>query len=104
MIFQPHRYSRTRDLFEEFTKVLSEVNSLILLPVYPAGEDEIVGADSKTLARSIRILKKVNPLVVSNEIEALDIIFSILESEDIVLLMGAGSVSGLINLIKNEVE
>ena len=58
LIFQPHRYSRTRDLFEEFTKVLSEVNSLILLPVYAAGEDEIIGTDSKTLARSIRILKK----------------------------------------------
>ena len=104
LIFQPHRYSRTRDLFEEFTKVLSEVNSLILLPVYSAGEDEIMGADSKTLARSIRILKKVNPFVVSSEIEALDIIFSILESGDVVLLMGAGSVSGLTTLIKNEVE
>ena len=104
LIFQPHRYSRTRDLFDEFTKVLSEVNSLILLPVYPAGEDEIMGADSKTLARSIRILKKVNPLVVSNDIEALDIIFSILESGDIMLLMGAGSISGLTKLIKNKVE
>ena len=51
------------------------MNSLILLPVYAAGEDEIIGADSKTLARSIRILKKVNPFVVSNEIEAMDMIF-----------------------------
>ena len=104
LVFQPHRYSRTRDLFEEFIKVLSEVNALILLPVYAAGEDEIVGTDSKTLARSIRILKKVNPFVVSNEIEALDMIFSILDSGDILLLMGAGSVSELTNLIKNEVE
>ena len=63
-----------------------------------------MGADSKTLARSIRILKKVNPLVVSNDIEALDVIFSILESGDIVLLMGAGSISGLVKLIKNKVE
>ena len=104
LVFQPHRFSRTRDLFEEFIKVLSEVNSLILLPVYAAGEDEIIGTDSKTLARSIRILKKVNPFVVSNEIEAMDMIFSILDSGDILLLMGAGSVSGLTNLIKNEVE
>ena len=104
LIFQPHRYSRTRDLFEEFVKVLSGVNSLILLPVYSAGEDEIIGTDSKTLARSIRILKKVNPFVASDENEALDIVFPILDSGDILLLMGAGSVSGLTNLIKNEVE
>ena len=80
------------------------MNSLILLPVYAAGEDEIIGTDSKTLARSIRILKKVNPFVVSNDIEALDMIFSILDSGDILLLMGAGSVSRLTNLIKNEVK
>ena len=104
LTFQPHRYTRTRDLFEEFVKVLSEVDSLILLSVYPAGENEIIGADSKTLARSIRILNKVNPIVVSNETEALDAIFSILDSEDIVLLMGAGSVSKLTKLIKNKVE
>ena len=71
---------------------------------YAAGEDEIIGTDSKTLARSIRILKKVNPFVVSNDIEAMDMIFSILEPGDILLLMGAGSVSALTNLIKNEVE
>ena len=104
MIFQPHRYTRTRDLFEEFVKVLSEADSLVLLWVYAAGENEIIGADSKTLARSIRILKKVNPIVVSDEKEALETIFSILDSGDVILLMGAGSVSRLTKLIKNKVK
>lgn len=58
MIFQPHRYSRTRDLFDEFVQVLSQVDALIMLDVYAAGETPIVGADSKALCRSIRNLGK----------------------------------------------
>lgn len=60
MIFQPHRYSRTRDLFDEFVQVLSQVDALIMLDVYAAGEVPIVGADSKALCRSIRNLGKVD--------------------------------------------
>lgn len=60
MIFQPHRYSRTRDLFDDFVQVLSQVDALIMLDVYAAGETPIVGADSKALCRSIRNLGKVD--------------------------------------------
>ena len=62
MIFQPHRYSRTRDLFDDFVQVLSQVDALIMLDVYAAGEVAIVGADSKSLCRSIRNLGKVDPI------------------------------------------
>ncbi|HHE9086484.1 TPA: glutamate ligase domain-containing protein, partial [Haemophilus influenzae] len=66
MIFQPHRYSRTRDLFDDFVQVLSQVDALIMLDVYAAGEAPIVGADSKSLCRSIRNLGKVDPILVSD--------------------------------------
>ena len=66
MIFQPHRYSRTRDLFDDFVQVLSLVDALIMLDVYAAGEAPIVGADSKSLCRSIRNLGKVDPILVSD--------------------------------------
>ncbi|MDG6268736.1 cyanophycin synthetase, partial [Glaesserella parasuis] len=66
MVFQPHRYSRTRDLFDDFVQVLSQVDALIMLNVYAAGEVPIVGAESKDLCRSIRNLGKVDPILVSD--------------------------------------
>ena len=66
MIFQPHRFSRTRDLYEDFVEVLSEVDSLFLLDVYAAGETAIPSADSKSLARSIRQRGQVEPVYVSD--------------------------------------
>ena len=66
MVFQPHRYSRTRDLFDDFVQVLSQVDALVMLEVYAAGEAPIVGADSKSLCRSIRNLGKVDPILVSD--------------------------------------
>ena len=91
--FQPHRYTRTRDVFEDFTKVLSQVDVLLLTEVYPAGEDLIVAADSKSLARSIRVQGKVEPIYVEEVSDLPVAILDIVQDGDVVLVMGAGSVA-----------
>lgn len=91
--FQPHRYTRTRDVFEDFTKVLSQVDVLLLTEVYPAGEDPIVAADSKSLARSIRVQGKVEPIYVEEVSDLPVAILDIVQDSDVVLVMGAGSVA-----------
>lgn len=93
MIFQPHRYSRTRDLFDDFVQVLSKVDALILLEVYAAGEAPIIGADSKALARSIRNLGRVDPILVSDTEQLGDVLDQIIQDGDLILAQGAGSVS-----------
>ena len=93
MIFQPHRYSRTRDLFDDFVQVLSQVDALIMLDVYAAGEAAIVGADSKSLCRSIRNLGKVDPILVSDTSQLGDVLDQIIQDGDLILAQGAGSVS-----------
>ncbi|SFE62927.1 UDP-N-acetylmuramate--L-alanine ligase [Nitrosomonas sp. Nm166] len=93
LAFQPHRYTRTRDVFEDFIKVLSQADVLLLTEVYPAGEDPIVAADSKSLARSIRVLGKVEPIYIE-EVDDLPVaILDAVQDGDIVLIMGAGSVA-----------
>jgi UDP-N-acetylmuramate--alanine ligase len=92
VLFQPHRFTRTRDLFEDFTQVLADVDQLILLEVYPAGEAHIKDADGRALARSIRNRGKVDPVFVE-ELEGLDeVVDKILQDEDIFLTLGAGSI------------
>ncbi len=92
VLFQPHRYTRTRDLFEDFTQVLSEVDQLILLDVYPAGESHIKDADGRALARSIRGRGKVDPVFVES-LDGLDeIVETILQDDDIFVTLGAGSI------------
>ena len=93
MIFQPHRYSRTRDLFDDFVQVLSQVDALIMLDVYAAGETPIVGADSKSLCRSIRNLGKVDPILVSDTGQLGEVLDRIIQDGDLILAQGAGSVS-----------
>jgi len=95
MIFQPHRYSRTRDLFDDFVQVLSQVDALIMLDVYPAGEAPIVGADSKALCRSIRNLGKVDPILVSDTAQLGEVLDHLIQDGDLILAQGAGSVSKL---------
>lgn len=95
MIYQPHRYSRTKDLFEDFVQVLSEVDVLFLMEVYSAGEKSIAGADSRSLCHSIRVRGKVDPIFVQSEVGLHEIIVPILRPEDVVLTQGAGSVGGL---------
>jgi len=95
LVFQPHRYTRTRDLFEEFVKVLSTADVLLLTEVYPAGETPMVAADSKSLARALRVQGKVEPIFVETVDELMPAIFNVAQDNDVVLVMGAGSVSGV---------
>jgi UDP-N-acetylmuramate--alanine ligase len=92
VVFQPHRYSRTRDLFEDFVQVLSSVDLLILLDIYTAGEEAITGADSKTLSRAIRIRGQVDPVFVENLDDLPKILAGIVRPNDVVLTLGAGNV------------
>jgi UDP-N-acetylmuramate--alanine ligase len=90
--FQPHRYSRTRDQFDAFAAVLSEVDVLVLSEVYPAGEAPIAGADAKSLARAIRARGRNEPVVVSQVAELVEVLPDILQDGDLLLLMGAGDI------------
>ncbi|OHU90848.1 MULTISPECIES: UDP-N-acetylmuramate--L-alanine ligase [Pseudoalteromonas] len=95
MIYQPHRYTRTRDLYEDFVKVLSEVDQLILLDVYSAGEAPIVGADSKSLCRSLR-QRGVEPIHVSDHAELSTILAETLQDNDLVITQGAGNIGQIV--------
>lgn len=92
MIFQPHRYSRTRDLFDDFANVLSQVDGLLMLEVYSAGESPIAGADSRALCRSIRSRGKVDPILVTNPDLLAEALIPVLSGNDLVLAQGAGTV------------
>ena len=92
VLFQPHRYSRTRDLFEDFVDILSTVDVLILLDIYTAGEAHITGADGQALSRSIRTRGQVDPVFVKERHELAHILAGIVKAGDVVLTLGAGSV------------
>ena len=92
VVFQPHRYTRTRDLYEDFVAVLSGVDVLILLDIYSAGEAPIAGADGKALSRSIRIRGQVDPVFVQNREDLVTILAGIVQKDDVILTMGAGNV------------
>ncbi len=95
MIFQPHRYTRTRDLYEDFAEVLSKVDVLILLDVYAAGEEPIPGADSRALCRSIRQRGQLDPVFVATTAEVPGVLARLLAEGDLVLTQGAGNVGAL---------
>ncbi len=95
VVFQPHRFTRTRDLFDEFCRVLAAADALVLLPVYPAGERPLAGADSRTLARSIRVRGQVEPILVDDKEEAPAVLERISEDGDVLLLLGAGDIGAL---------
>jgi UDP-N-acetylmuramate--alanine ligase len=92
IVFQPHRYTRTRDLFEDFVQVLSTVDVLILMDVYPAGEAVIAGADGRALSRAIRMRGQVDPVFVDVLQELPKILAGIVRPGDVILTMGAGNV------------
>lgn len=92
MAFQPHRYTRTRDCFEDFVKVLSTVDALLLTEVYPAGEPPIVAADGRSLVRGIRVADKIEPLFVETPAELPEAILGVAKAGDVVIVMGAGSI------------
>ncbi|MBI3140385.1 MAG: UDP-N-acetylmuramate--L-alanine ligase [Rhodocyclales bacterium] len=95
LAFQPHRYTRTRDCFEDFVKVLSTVDVLLLGEVYPAGEAPIVAADGRALVRAIRVAGKVEPLFVEDIAEMPEQILGVARDGDVVVTMGAGSIGAV---------
>lgn len=92
VVFQPHRFTRTRDLFEDFSSVLSEVDQLVLLEVYAAGEKHIKDADGRALSRSIRNRGSIDPVFVENLEDLNNVLEAVVEDDDILLTLGAGSI------------
>ena len=95
LAFQPHRYTRTRDLFEDFVRSLSAADALILTEVYPAGEPPIVAADGRSLARAVRVAGKVEPVFVDDIAELPGAIRRVARDGDVVVTMGAGSIGNV---------
>jgi UDP-N-acetylmuramate--alanine ligase len=95
LAFQPHRYTRTRDLFEDFVSVLSTADALVLADVYPAGEQPIVAADGRALARAIRVNGKIEPVFVERVDDMMDVLKTNLKDGDVLLTMGAGTIGTL---------
>jgi UDP-N-acetylmuramate--alanine ligase len=95
LAFQPHRYTRTRDLFEDFVRVLATADAVLLAEVYPAGEAPIVAADGRSLARAMRVAGKVEPVFVEDIAQMAAAIRRAAQDGDVVLTMGAGSISGV---------
>jgi len=93
--FQPHRYTRTRDLFEDFVRVLSTADEVVLADVYSAGEAAIVAADGRSLARALRVAGKVEPVFVEQVAGMRDAVLARVRGGDVVLVIGAGSIGGL---------
>ena len=102
MVYQPHRYTRTRDLFEDFVDVLSSVDQLILMEVYSAGEAAIAGADARHLSRSIRMRGFVEPVFVETLDHVPDILTKLVQPGDIVITQGAGNVGTLAAALDQE--
>ncbi|MGL4602487.1 MAG: UDP-N-acetylmuramate--L-alanine ligase [Plesiomonas sp.] len=101
MIFQPHRYTRTRDLYEDFASVLSQVDVLLMLDVYAAGENPIEGADSRSLCRTIRSRGNVDPIFVPEQQDLPQILGQILKGGDLVLAQGAGDIGKVARNLAN---
>jgi len=104
LVFQPHRFSRTRDLFDDFVKVLAQADVLVLAEVYPAGEAPIPGADARALARAIRQLGRVEPVFAAEVSEVPDLLDGLMQPGDLLLSMGAGSIGGLPLLLKSRAQ
>ncbi len=104
VVFQPHRYSRTRDLFEDFTEVLSEADALLVLEVYAAGEEAVPGADSRTLCRAIRARGKVDPVFIGDPADLAETLGGVLQDGDVLLTMGAGDIGGIAQRLPKQLE
>src|SRR5690606_19430365 len=100
LAFQPHRFTRTRDLFEDFVRVLSAPDVLLLAEVYPAGEAPIVAADGRSLARAVRVAGKVEPVFVEEIAAMSDAILDAARDGDVVITMGAGSIGSVPQQVK----
>jgi UDP-N-acetylmuramate--alanine ligase len=99
LVFQPHRYTRTRDCFEDFVKVLGRADAVLLAEVYAAGESPIVAADGRTLARALRLAGKVDPLFVEAVDGLPEAALDQARGGDVVIVMGAGSIGNVASRI-----
>ena len=108
LAFQPHRYSRTRDCFEDFIKIISTVDVILLTEVYAAGEAKIAGADGRALARALRLSGKIEPIFIEKIDDLPNAVIDIIQNDDIVLCMGAGTIGlmpqKLVELLGNQVR
>ena len=95
MVYQPHRYSRTRDLYEDFVEVLSKVDVLLLLDIYAASEEPIEGIDSKSLCRSIRQRGHIEPIYVSSQKALFEILSDLISNDDVLFAQGAGNIGDI---------
>jgi UDP-N-acetylmuramate--alanine ligase len=95
LAFQPHRYTRTRDLFEDFVKVISTADAVVLAEVYAAGESPIVAADGRALSRALRVIGKVEPVFVEDIQDMPENLLHVLKNDDVLIVMGAGSISAV---------
>jgi len=100
LAFQPHRFTRTRDLFEDFVRVLSTTDALLLAEVYAAGEPPLVAADGRALARAVRVTGRVEPVFVEDIATMPEAILAAALDGDVVITMGAGSVGGVAALLR----
>jgi UDP-N-acetylmuramate--alanine ligase len=101
LAFQPHRFTRTRDCFEDFVKVLSSADAVLLTEVYSAGEAPIVAADGRSLVRAVRVAGKVEPLFVETTAELPQAIVNTAQEGDVVIVMGAGSIGQVASLTRD---
>jgi UDP-N-acetylmuramate--alanine ligase len=99
LVFQPHRYTRTRDLFEDFVRVLGHADLVVLTEVYAAGEQPLPKADAKSLAHALRVAARVEPVFVERIEDVPDMLFGLVQAGDVVLSMGAGSIGQLPQLM-----
>ncbi|MCZ6715945.1 MAG: UDP-N-acetylmuramate--L-alanine ligase [Gammaproteobacteria bacterium] len=102
LAYQPHRYTRTRDLFDQFAEVLSTVDALLLCPVYPAGEEPIAGADSRALAGAIRSRGELEPILLRKLGDLPGMLAKIVADDDILALLGAGDIGTLATDLQNQ--
>ena len=95
VVFQPHRFSRTRDLFEDFAQVLSTIDVLVVMEVYPAGETKIAGADARSLCRAIRLRGQVEPVFAENKHELFEVLPGLIQDGDVLITLGAGDIGAM---------
>ena len=104
LAFQPHRYTRTRDCFEDFVKVMGTADAVLLTEVYPAGEAPIVAADGRSLARALRVAGRIDPVFIDDVAELPDAIAEPARDGDVVICMGAGSIGGVCAKVAERTE
>jgi UDP-N-acetylmuramate--alanine ligase len=101
-VFQPHRYTRTKTVYEDFVQVLSEMDALVLLDIYSAGEEPIPGIDGRSLSGSVRQRGKVDPIFIDDNVQLFTTLENIIQDGDIILMQGAGNIGSLVQQLADK--